>query len=156
MDKIERCFWCGRPKDESVVIEEENEDTLRDSIIKNYIPCDKCKREFGNGIHVIGVTKEPIVKGMFPISQDAENTLYPTGTMFVSEDSFVENMLADQKELLENVLKERVLLLPEETVADIVEQAQEAERKANEVNADNYDAYINDVLDAVEINKEEN
>lgn len=123
--RIERCFWCGRPKSGPI---EETEETINNSVITNYQPCPLCKEEFSKGIHVIGVTEKPIVDGMFPIMKDDKNTLYPTGSMFVAQEDFIKDMLSEEseKELLENVLKERVILLRNEMVEQIVEDARAA------------------------------
>lgn len=128
---IERCFWCGRPKDGEI---EETEETIKNSVINNYSPCKKCKESFGNGIHVIGVVDKPIVDGMFPISKDDKQTLYPTGSMFVANDDFIKEMLSDEgeKELLENVLKERMLMIPNEVCEQIVNDARAAQAEGEE------------------------
>ncbi len=126
--KIEICFWCGNPKEESVSQEELLEAKNNNKIvINNYKPCSKCQEMFKDGIHVIGVVDKPIAKGMFPISKSEEHTLYPTGSMFVASDEFIYDLLSDdaQKELRENVLKERVLMMPDEIVTGIVNDARE-------------------------------
>ena len=149
--KIERCFWCGRPKDASII--EETEETLKNSVINNYQPCEKCKESFNGGIHVIGVTKEPIVKNMFPIVKDGENVLYPTGSMFVANEEFIKEMISgdseDEKELLTNVLKERVLLIPNDQCEQIVNDAREAQE------AQSNSEYINTEMEGVASNEED-
>lgn len=129
-ERVERCFWCGRPKDKTIT---EEQAATMDSVINNYVPCDSCKEIFAKGIHVIGVTKEPIVEGMFPISTDEDSNLYPTGSMFVANEEFIEDMLSEEseKELKENVLKERILMLPDELVSQIVQDARNAEQGEN-------------------------
>jgi hypothetical protein len=132
--KIEICFWCGNPKDENI----SHEDLLKaktdnDIVINNYRPCDRCKKMFGKGIHVIGVTDKPIAEGMFPISKSSDQTLYPTGSMFVASEEFILDLLSDdaQKELRENVLKERVLMMPDSVVEGIVNDAREHNQGEN-------------------------
>lgn len=138
-ERIERCFWCGKPKSGEI---KETEETIKNSVINNYEPCDACKASFGNGIHVIGVTKEPIVKDMFPISKDDKNTLYPTGSMFIANEEFIKEMLSDEseKELLEAVLKERVLMIPNELCDQIVNDARNSQVESNEKYINNMDA----------------
>ena len=94
-ERIERCFWCGRPKNGEVL---ETEETVKKSIIRDYVPCNSCKELIDDKIHVIGVTTEPIVEGMFPISADenGENCLYPTGSMFVATENFVKELLSEE------------------------------------------------------------
>lgn len=137
-ERIERCFWCGKPKSGEI---RETEETIKNSVINNYEPCDACKASFGNGIHVIGVTKEPIVKSMFPISKDEKNTLYPTGSMFVANEEFIKEMLSDEseKELLDAVLKERVLMIPNELCDQIVNDARNSQAESNEKYIDQMD-----------------
>lgn len=129
-ERIERCFWCGKPKDGAI---EETEETIKNSVINNYEPCDACKASFGDGIHVIGVTKQPIVQNMFPISKDDKNTLYPTGSMFVANEEFIKDMLSDEneKELLDAVLKEKVLMIPNELCEQIVNDVRSAQAESN-------------------------
>lgn len=143
-ERIERCFWCGKPKSGEI---EETEETIKNSVINDYTPCDKCKESFAGGIHVIGVTNKPIVNGMFPISKDDKNTLYPTGSMFVANEEFIKDMLSNEgeKELLENVLKERILMIPNEVCEQIVNDARTAQ-------AENGEEYI-EQMD--EVHKEE-
>lgn len=129
--RIERCFWCGKPKDGSII--EETEETLHNSVINNYEPCENCKKAFAHGVHVIGVTKQPIVDGMFPIMKDGDNVLYPTGSMFVANDDFIKDMLDGEDELLANVLKERILLIPNEQCEQIVNDATEAQNQAQDI-----------------------
>jgi hypothetical protein len=144
-ERIERCFWCGRAK--NMEIEEETEETVNNSVITNYIPCDKCKAEFGNGIHVIGVTKKPIVEGMFPISKSEEEPLYPTGSMFVGNDEFIKELISEPKDeqLLKDVLEQRILMLPDDMVVNIVNQARE-EQQGKDI-----DTYIKDEIDGKDV-----
>ena len=123
--RVEICFWCGRPKDSSIDPEKLN---AKNTVIPDYTPCDKCIEEFDGGIHVIGVSTDPIVENMPPISKDDKLTLYPTGSMFVGADSFIKDMLLEDNEkeedneLLQNVLKERVLMIPNELCESIIEE----------------------------------
>lgn len=126
-ETLERCFWCGLPKDKTV---SDEQITKMRPVIHDYRPCEACKEKFNGGIHVIGVTDKPIVQGMFPISKsDNGDCLYPTGSMFVATDEFVKDLLPEEenKELKENVLRERILMLPEEVVSNIVEEARKAQ-----------------------------
>lgn len=129
---VEFCFWCGEPKDKSIKdeINSDNKKSFR-PVINNYNPCERCKEIFSNGIHVIGVSKEPVIKTMFPITKtDEDGPLYPTGSMFVADDYFIEELLdsPDDKELKENVLKERIIMLPDEFVSQMIKEAREQGR----------------------------
>lgn len=125
--RAERCFWCGKLKSHELTEREVLEKKIQ-SYIGSYEPCDQCKELFKDGIHVVGVTNKPIVEGMFPISTNGDENLYPTGSMFIANDEFITDMLSEdsEKELLKNVLKERKLMLRNEVVESIVKQAREA------------------------------
>jgi hypothetical protein len=62
---------------------------------------------------------------MMPISNNPE--MYPTGSFFVASPQWVQAVLEQngQGEIVEEVLKKQVLLMPEEIVAQIVNEATE-------------------------------
>ena len=64
--------------------------------IVDYEPCDTCKELFSKGVHVIGVTTEPMIENMFPIVKDDNITLYPTGSMFVAPEQWVTDFLTNK------------------------------------------------------------
>lgn len=129
---IPQCFWCGKDKSEIALLgkmDKEDSPAPR-RVIVDYEPCDKCKELFSKGIHVVGVSEEPVIKGMFPISEQPDGKkLYPTGTMFVSSEDWIHRLLSEpeEKELLDAVLKQRKMLMPEEICAAYVEQAKQLE-----------------------------
>ena len=129
---IPQCFWCGQDKNELALlgkIDKQDSEAPR-RVIMDYEPCDKCKELFDKGIHVIGVSTEPIIKSMFPISEQPDGTkLYPTGTMFVSSEDWIRRLLSEpnEQELLNSVLEHKKLMMPEEICAAYVQQAQEME-----------------------------
>lgn len=144
---VERCFWCGHLKDKSITDEDVSNKHLQ-AVIRDYVPCDACKDVFSHGIHVIGVTDHPIIEGMFPISHDEKaGDLYPTGAMFVANEQFVYGLFTDEseKEQRDRVLKERVLMLPNEFVENLVREAEEQDSQSG-----NMDEYLNQ-LDEQEI-----
>lgn len=125
------CFWCGKEKNEVALlgkIDREDSEAPR-RVIMNYDPCDSCQELFAKGIHIIGVSEQPVMQGMFPISKSGGKDLFPTGAMFVAREEWVKQMVSepDEKELLDNVLKERVMLMPSEVVEDIVKEASKVE-----------------------------
>ena len=129
---IPQCFWCGKDKNEVALFGKMNKEDSQASrrVIMDYEPCDKCKELFSKGIHVIGVSEEPVIKGMFPISEQANGKkLYPTGTMFVSSEQWIHKLLSEpeEQELLKLVLEHRKMLMPEEICAAYVEQAKHIE-----------------------------
>lgn len=141
------CFWCGKEKEEIALLGQINK---KDSeaprrVIMDYEPCEQCKELFNMGIHIIGVSTEPMVETMFPIVNDENITLYPTGSMFVSSEEWVTNFLTanNQQSMLDNVLSNRVLMLPDTIVTEIIEDS-----KAEEINVE--------ILDDEKENTDEN
>lgn len=129
------CFWCGKDKNEVALmgkINKKDSEAPRRLII-NYDPCDKCKELFDKGIHVIGVTEEPIVKGMFPIINDGKVTLYPTGSMFVATKEWAEDFLKanNQEGMIEEVLKKKTLIMPDAFVTEVVKESKVQEIEVN-------------------------
>jgi hypothetical protein len=121
------CLWCGKEKEEIALLGQINK---KDSeaprrVIMDYEPCEQCKELFNMGIHIIGVSTEPMVETMFPIVNDENITLYPTGSMFVSSEEWVTNFLTanNQQSMLDNVLSNRVLMLPDTIVTEIIEDS---------------------------------
>lgn len=136
---IPRCFWCGRDKNMIALMGKiDRQDSQAPmGVIMDYEPCDECKELFSKGIHVIGVTDKPVVKGMFPILQDDKNTFYPTGSMFVAKEEFIERFLKanDSEEMLEDVLEKKVLLMPSTLVDEIVADSKAAEMEVEQQEA---------------------
>lgn len=132
------CFWCGKEKNEVALLGQINkEDTEAPRrVIMDYEPCEKCKELFSMGIHIIGVSTEPITETMFPIVNDENITLYPTGSMFVSSEEWVTNFLTanNQQPMLDSVLSNKVLMLPDTIVTEIIEDS-----KADEMNIETLD-----------------
>lgn len=134
---IPQCFWCGQDKNEIALLGkmDSKDSPAPMRVIIDYEPCDKCKELFGKGIHVIGVSEEPIIKSMFPITEQPDGKkLYPTGTMFVCSEEWIKQLLSepDEQEMLSSVLEHRKLLMPEEICAAYVDQARK-EEDINEV-----------------------
>lgn len=127
------CFWCGGDKNEIALmgkIDKEDSEAPR-RLITNYEPCDKCKELFSKGVHVIGVTEQPMAQGMFPIVNDGKNTFYPTGSMFVAPEEWIREFLTanEQTSMIDDVLEKKTLLMPDAIVNQIVNdsKAQEME-----------------------------
>ena len=129
------CFWCGKEKNEIALMGEIGEEDLQAPMkaIVNYEPCDKCKELFSKGIHVIGVVDKPLAKGHFPIVDNHDIKLYPTGSMFVATEDWAVRFLEgnEQEHMIDNVLQKRVFLLPDEFVTEMVKDV-----KAEEMEVD--------------------
>ena len=123
MKDVDTCFWCLKPLDEN----EKYEKGVDRMVFHGYTPCKRCKQMFDRGIHVIGTTKEPTSPGMLAIGKGYnDESLYPTGAMFIGSEDWVKSFLSDEKdqEILKNVLESRVMLMPDEVVNEIVKELQ--------------------------------
>lgn len=129
------CFWCGKEKNEVALmgqIDKEDSAAPR-KVIVNYEPCDECKEFFSKGVHVIGVTTEPMVPTMFPIVDDGKMKLYPTGSMFVAPIDWMKDFLTanNQEAMLEDVLSKKVLMMPDNIVSEIVNESKAPEMEVS-------------------------
>lgn len=117
---IERCFWCGRLKNVGI---EETEENIRESVIADYTPCERCKKVFDAFVQVVGVVKEPLFEGMPSIGKEGDEMLYPTGFRFDAPEDFLRVLVKDapDEKLLDDVLKDRVLLMPDHIVREFYE-----------------------------------
>lgn len=127
------CFWCGKEKNEVALlgkIDKEDSEAPR-RVLLDYNPCEVCAELFSKGIHVIGVSETPLNEKMFPISSSEDNKpLYPTGAMFVAQESWIRDELLtapEEAEMREAVLKQKVMLMPGEIVDEIVQQMNKIE-----------------------------
>ena len=122
------CFWCGQEKDEIAMLGKiDKEDSpAPHKLILDYEPCDKCKELIGEGIHVIGVQEEPVVKSMMPICNNP--VMYPTGSFFVASPQWVQAILEanDQHDAVEDILKNQALLIPENILRQIINESVDA------------------------------
>lgn len=120
------CFWCTKETGKPVQLSEVNGIKPPTKAILNYEPCDACKEMFGKGIHIIGVVDEPLTETMPPIVNDGEVKLYPTGAFFVASPEWTEQMLKanNNQQMIEHVLKQRVLMMPDEIVQNIIREAE--------------------------------
>lgn len=122
------CFWCLKPFDKNETFDKEK-DTMRFS---TYTPCETCQELFSKGIHVIGVDEQPRIQGQPAMSKTQDGKeLYPNGTMFLASKEWVEQFLdqPEDKEYLENVLKEKVMLLPSSLLDRIIESFNEEDKE---------------------------
>jgi hypothetical protein len=130
------CFWCGEEKNEIAMLGKiDREDSKAPkAMIFDYEPCDKCKELFDKGIQVIGITDTPIIKDMFPIVDTDSTTVYPTGCFYIAPVDWVEEFLKDNghPEMVDEVLKSKKLLLPNDFVLSVIKEIQELESETVE------------------------
>lgn len=122
---VKTCFWCMKAFDGKTEIDDNSV-----LVFESYEPCDKCKEIYSHGVRMIGVVKTPQFEGMPPIGRgnSEDELLYPGENVFIAPDDMVKAILnkEDEKELLETVLENRVMLMPDKNVGDIIEQAKKA------------------------------
>ena len=120
------CFWCTKETGKPVQLSEVGGVKPPAKAILNYEPCEACKEMFGKGIHIIGVVDKSPVETMPPIINEGEIKLYPTGSFFVASPKWTVQMLKtnNNEQMIEHVLKQRVLMMPDEIVQGIVREAE--------------------------------
>lgn len=128
---IPMCFWCGGDKEEVALMgkmDKQDSEAPRRMII-NYEPCAKCKEIFDKGIHVMGVVDKPMAPGQFPIIEDENVVLYPTGSMIVATADWTERFLTEngKSDMVEHVLTSKALMLPDDFVVSMVKELKDAE-----------------------------
>lgn len=129
------CFWCG--EDMGVTIDRRVKrgrppiDAPK-RFIAGYDPCDKCKKIFDKGIHVIGVTPDPVYENQEPMGMDGKTPMYPNGTWFMASEEWVTHFLADDQEAIDKVIEARKLLVPYEIVEKVVGAIKQEEAQDNE------------------------
>lgn len=112
------CFWCLKPLDPDKKLQEGEK-----MYFESYVPCERCEELFSHGIQVIGVSPSMVMPGMIAVTKDNNgNPLYPTGAMFLASEDWVREILSEEsdKEMLNEVLKARKMLMPDEIVGDVV------------------------------------
>lgn len=115
------CFWCLKPLDLNDTFDKDK-DQMR---FLSYTPCKRCKTVLDKGIHVMGVQKEQMMPNQPAISTTEDgDPLYPTGAMMAAPEEWVRSFLDDedekQKDLLNAVLKQRVMMVPANIMEEIL------------------------------------
>lgn len=73
------CCWCGKEKNEIVLLGKLKEDAEapRNAVL-DYEPCEECQAKFNMGVVLIEVTKNQPNKNVMPIQEQYGIPLYPT------------------------------------------------------------------------------
>lgn len=89
------CYWCGKEKDEIVLlgkIGKGKEDIeAPKNMVMNYDPCDECQKKMALGVTLIAVTDIPHPEKQFPIQEG----LYPTGSWSVISEEAAQRIFGD-------------------------------------------------------------
>ena len=127
---IDTCFWCLKPLNENEKFSQGDR-----KIFRSYTPCKKCEQIRKHGISIMGTVTEQPMEGMPPILDNEGLKLWPTGTWFLASEEQVRNLLCDEedKDQLEEVLKQKVLLMPDDYVNKIIEEMKKAEANMKDI-----------------------
>lgn len=117
------CFWCGKEKNELVLMgrvreKDRNGKAVRNSdvempmhVVVDYEPCDECKAQFSQGVQLIECNTRA-VDGRPPITcDDRGNEVFPTGRTVVLKEEAAQRMFNMDAEMLKAGKK---MCLPEE------------------------------------------
>lgn len=116
---IPMCFFCGKPKQEVVIMghiqeRDRNGKPIKGSDVEaphqmllDYTPCDECSKIMENGITLIGVKPSD---GRHP---DIQKGFYPVGNFITITPDGFEHVFKDvlDKNTYDNVIKTRRLLI---------------------------------------------
>ena len=87
------CFWCGKDKNEIVLLGKlKNDEKAPAEILLDYEPCDECAEKIKKGVLCIETIKES-QNNLPPISKDSNGRdVYPTGRFFVITEECANRM----------------------------------------------------------------
>lgn len=108
------CFFCGKPKNELVLMGKLKGDAeAPKNVCLDYEPCDTCKALFEGNILLMGVTTTP--SGEQPPIQD---NLYPTGSYVVLTREAAARVF--QEEAAKEILEKGKAFLEETALQDLI------------------------------------
>lgn len=108
------CFFCGKPKNELVLMGKLKGDTeAPKNLCLDYEPCDACKALFEGNILLMGVTTAPN-GNQSPI----QNNLYPTGSYMVITREAAGRVF--QEEVAKTILEKGKAFLEEPALQDLI------------------------------------
>lgn len=84
------CAWCGKAK--GVYISKKVipfNSASRRGVITDYEPCEECAKKFSMGVPVLEMSKEPLVEGQLPFTEQGGIKYYPTGSYVVMSKDFM-------------------------------------------------------------------
>ena len=121
------CFWCGKEKNEIVLLGKLKGDAEAPrSCVINYEPCDKCKEAWKEGILFIEASTYPCIDNMPPIQILGETEIFPTGRHVLMKEEpakkFIEDSLNIDEKSREVIYKKRQLLMQEEAFRVIFDE----------------------------------
>ncbi len=98
--KMSKCFWCGGDKNELIMSTRMDSkwcSNKNKSVVINYEPCDKCKKEFDKGVHIIEIAETPFIDKQ----PEIQKGVYPSGNMWVIANNIAKDIFStDSKKIL--------------------------------------------------------
>lgn len=117
------CFFCGKPKNELVLMGKLKGDAeAPKNVCLDYEPCDACKALFARNILLMGVTTTP--NGDQPPIQD---NLYPTGSYVVITREAAGRVFQD--EAAKAILEKGKAFLEEPALQDLIKAFNDAKEE---------------------------
>ena len=106
------CFWCGKPKNEVVLLgrlPNDAEAPMYGRVAGDYTPCDECSAGMSKGITFVEADEHPVFDGQKPIHHD----LYPTGSFIVIREEAVKSIVHNPQMLSDILEKRKAFVQPE-------------------------------------------
>jgi len=97
---IPMCFWCGKDKNELVMLGAAYKAEAPRSMIMDYIPCEECETKMNQGITLVECTHR---QDKFP---EIISGAYPTGRWCVVTEDYASRVFQPEA-VLKSVLKHR-------------------------------------------------
>lgn len=113
---IPTCFFCGKPKNEIVLLgrlKGDAEAPMYGRVAGDYQPCDECKAAFAQGVAFFEMGKNPMFENQVPMQEN----VYPTGRVCVVKTEAAEKMF--QGEMLESVMKAKKVFISQEDFGQV-------------------------------------
>ena len=69
---------------------------------------------------------------MFPIIQEGDITLYPTGSIMQCHEDYVKDILEDDPERLNTVLEHKMMFMPENILEKLIKKVREMDKEIDQ------------------------
>ena len=124
---IPLCFWCGKEKNEVVLLGKlpgDAEAPMKTWLNGDYEPCDECKAQWEKGVVVIEVSSDPVIENQVAFREN----VYPTGRVIEFSDNGVRSMF--EKQTADSLIEHRKGFVDKEAfvkMEQIIDQSKEKE-----------------------------
>lgn len=104
------CYWCGKERNEIVLLGAAYRKEAPMRMLMDYEPCDECKAGMARGVTLVEVAKTPNFENQTSMVKEKysgdPNVAYPTGTWVVVTEDWVKRTI-NPPELRDAILKQR-------------------------------------------------